>query len=150
MASVTCRVEIYDESLRFRAGTIFRGFHDEFTTSIERRATVLAPVGRAFNDPYFAEARVNGMLRRSIRKLPTSGDSYHISGGVGAFVNYAAAVHEGSRERSIFARRAIAMRFWWRSALCFRDRVGHPAARPNRFLLNAAREVMAADPRVEH
>lgn len=135
---------------RFRAGfrvneaglarqvqPILRRTHSSLTRRIHAQAVADVPVR-------------TGHLGRSHRELPQVFRSpFHVSGGVGAFATYAAPVHEGSRAHRITAKNGKALRFIGSSGdAVFRRSVWHPATRARPWLLNAARRVVATDPRV--
>lgn len=135
---IHARVEINEAGLERQAGPILRGKHRSLTRRIANQARANVPVR-------------SGALGRSIEELPQTYRPFRASGGVkagGGFerVNYAAAVHEGSRPHIIRARNAGALHFFWQGREVFRKSVFHPGVRARPFLRNAARQVVASDP----
>ncbi|UXE04399.1 tail assembly chaperone [Mycobacterium phage Funsized] len=133
MAHVSARVEINDAELERQSGAYLRRKHRQITRRIANQARADVPVR-------------TGNLGRTIGEMPQRYVPYHVSGGVEATADYAAAVHEGSRAHFIRARRAEALHFFWHGREMFRRSVWHPGTRPRPFLRNAARRVVAEDP----
>lgn len=128
-------VRINEPELERQTGADFRAFHRSLTRRIANSARAKVPVR-------------TGNLGRTIGEQPQVYTPFHVSGGVEATANYAAAVHQGSRPHRIVARHAEALRFIWRGQEVFRRSVWHPGTRSRPFLRNAAREVVASDPRI--
>lgn len=135
MARVTARVEINDAELERQSGVFLRRKHRQITRRIANQARADVPVR-------------TGNLGRGIQEMPQVYRPYHVSGGVEDNVDYAAAVHEGSRPHYIRARRAEALHFYWQGREVFRRSVWHPGTRARPFLRNAARRVVGSDPDV--
>lgn len=135
MARVTARVEIDDVALERESGSHLRRKHRSITRRIANQARADVPVR-------------TGNLGRTIGELPQVYTPYHVSGGVEATADYAAAVHEGSRPHYIRARRAQALRFMWHGQETFRRSVWHPGTRSRPFLRNAGQRVVLTDPDV--
>lgn len=122
--------------LERQAAPILRKVHSSLTRKIATQARVDVPVR-------------TGNLGRSIREDPqVFTGPFRVTGGVTAHAEYAAAVHEGSRPHVIRARRAKALSFIWHGERVFFRSVNHPGTRARPFLRNAARRVIAADPRI--
>jgi hypothetical protein len=135
VARVTARIEINEAALERETGEDLRAFHRSLTRRIANQARADVPVR-------------TGNLGRTIGELPQVYTPFRVTGGVEATADYAAAVHEGSRPHIIRARRADALHFWWQGREVFRKSVFHPGTRARPFLRNAARRVVAGDPRV--
>lgn len=115
---------------------IMRRTHASLTRQIATQAKVNVPVK-------------TGHLGRSIREDPQKFvGPFHVTGGVTAHARYAAAVHEGSRPHLIRPRRAKALHFFVGGREVFTKLVRHPGSKGRPFLMNAARQVIAADPRI--
>lgn len=127
-------VHINEPELERQSGADFRAFHRSLTRRIANSARAKVPVR-------------TGNLGRTIGEQPQVYTPFHVSGGVEATADYAAAVHEGSRPHRIIAR-GDALRFMWHGQEVFRKSVWHPGTRSRPFLRNAGREVAAADPRI--
>lgn len=128
--------EVNDAGLVEQARPILRRTHSSLTRKIETQAKVNVPVK-------------TGHLGRSIRQDPqTWPEPLHVSGGVTAHAHYAAPVHQGSRPHVIRPRTKKALSFTWRGQPVIFRSVNHPGTRARPFLMNAARQVLAADPRV--
>ncbi|AGT12925.1 tail assembly chaperone [Mycobacterium phage KayaCho] len=134
-ARIRARVEIDEAALERESGRDLRAFHRSLTRRIANQARADVPVR-------------TGNLGRTIGEMPQVYTPFHVSGGVEATADYAAAVHEGSRPHRIAARSADALRFVWHGRVMFRKSVWHPGTRARPFLRNAARRVVGADPRV--
>ncbi|AHJ88321.1 tail assembly chaperone [Mycobacterium phage Hosp] len=134
-ARIHARVEIDEAALERESGRDLRAFHRSLTRRIANQARADVPVR-------------TGNLGRTIGEMPQVYTPFHVSGGVEATADYAAAVHEGSRPHRIAARSADALRFVWHGRVIFRKSVWHPGTRARPFLRNAARRVVAGDPRV--
>lgn len=79
----------------------------------------------------------HGNLSRSIEKSFTGGANP--SGRVGSRLRYAAAVHNGTKARIIYARKGRYMKFRWKrkgNILVWREYVKHPAVRGSHYLTN--------------
>lgn len=135
MARVTARIEIDDAALERESGVYLRRKHRSITRRIANQARADVPVR-------------TGNLGRTIGELPQVYTPYHVSGGVEATADYAAAVHQGSRPHYIRARPGGALRFMWRGQETFRRSVWHPGGRARPFLRNAGQRVVATDPDV--
>ncbi|QHB37760.1 tail assembly chaperone [Mycobacterium phage Imvubu] len=135
MARVTARVEIDDAALERESGTHLRRKHRSITRRIANQARADVPVR-------------TGNLGRTIGELPQVYTPYHVSGGVEATADYAAAVHEGSRPHYIRARAGGALRFMWNGQETFRRSVWHPGTRSRPFLRNAGQRIILTDPDV--
>lgn len=130
------KFEVNQSGLEQEMHPILRRTHSSFTRQIATQAKVNVPVR-------------TGHLGQSIREDPQAWPGpLHVSGGVTAHADYAAAVHQGSRPHVIRAKRAKALSFFWHGQQVFFKSVNHPGAKGRPFLLNAARQVIAADPRV--
>lgn len=130
------RFDVNQAGLERQAQPILRRTHSSLTRQIDAQAKVNAPVR-------------TGHLGRSVREDPQTWPSpLHVSGGVTAHAKYAAAVHQGSRPHVIRPRTKKALAFVWRGQPVVFRSVNHPGTKARPFLLNAARQVIAADPRV--
>ena len=130
------RFDVNQAGLERQAHPILGRTHSSLTRQTATQAKVNVPVR-------------TGHLGRSIREDPQTWPSpLHVSGGVTAHADYAAAVHQVSRPHVIRARRAKALSFFWHGQRVFFKSVNHPGSKGRPFLLNAARQVLAADPRV--
>lgn len=130
-------IHIDEARLEQQTGRDMRAFHRSVTRRIANQSRADVPVD-------------TGRLGQSIAELPQVYSPFHVSGGVEATTDYAAAVHEGRNGagRRIYARPGGALRFYWNGRVIFRKsvRMGSMAARP--FMRNAARRVVGNDPRV--
>lgn len=117
-ARITARVEIDEAALERESGRDLRAFHRSLTRRIANQSRADVPVR-------------TGNLGRTIGELPQVYVPFHVSGGVEATADYAAPVHEGSHGREVF-----------------RKSVWHPGTRARPFMRNAARRVVAEDPRI--
>lgn len=135
MARIHARVEIDEVALEQESGRDLRAFHRSLTRRIANQARADVPVR-------------TGNLGRTIGEMPQVYVPFHVSGGVEATADYAAAVHEGSRPHRIVARRAEALHFFWHGREMFRPSVWHPGTRARPFLRNAGQRVAATDPRI--
>lgn len=136
MARVTARIEINEAGLEQQSGVILRRKHRSLTRQIATEARARVPV-------------LTGNLGRSIGEMPQTYTPFHVGGGVETTgVDYAAAVHEGSRPHRIVARHAEALHFWWHGREIFRKSVWHPGVRSRPFLRNAGEAVVARDPHI--
>lgn len=128
--------ELNRAGLERQAAPILRRTHSSLTRKIATQARADVPVR-------------TGHLGRSIREDPQHFvGPFHVTGGVTAHAEYAAAVHEGSRPHVIRARRAKALSFVWHGQQVFFRKVNHPGTRARPFLRNAALRIVAADPRI--
>lgn len=98
----------------------------EVTRRTLNRATVLAPVD-------------TGRLRSS-GDMRVKRGSKKVVGEVIFDVNYAAAVHEGSRPHTIRARKRKSLRFVVGGQVIYAKAVHHPGTRPRPFLRTALEE----------
>jgi len=98
---------------------------------ILNQATVDAPFDR-------------GLLRNSHRMRVTP-MSTRVEGLVYNDCEYAAAVHDGQRARTIRARNARALRFEWNGQIFFRKSVRRKAVKARPWLRDAARRVATGD-----
>jgi hypothetical protein len=135
---VTAQVEINEGRLDAEAGPILRRKHASITRQINTQAKANVPVR-------------TGALGRSGEELPQTYRPFRVSGGVkfggGAEdVDYAAAVHEGTRAHVIRARGASALHFFMGSREVFAKSVFHPGTKARPFLRNAGMQVVASDP----
>ncbi len=121
----------------------------------EQSRPILGRVHRSLTRRIDAQAKINvpvrtGHLGRSIREDPQVWKSpFHVSGGVTAHADYAAAVHQGrnGNGRFIYPRNGKMLKFTGRDGrTVFASRVRMGSTRPRPFLLNAAHQVIAADP----
>ncbi|AYB70566.1 tail assembly chaperone [Mycobacterium phage Serendipitous] len=135
MARVTARIEINETGLEQQSGVILRRKHRSLTRQIATEARVRVPVD-------------TGRLGQGIQEMPQRYRPFHVDGGVEDDVEYAAAVHEGSRPHRIVARKAEALHFWWHGREIFRKSVWHPGTRSRPFLRNAGEAVIARDPHI--
>lgn len=132
------RFEVNEPGLHEQARPILRRTHSSLTRQIDAQAKVNVPVR-------------TGFLGRSIREDPQHWPGpLHVSGGVTAHARYAAAVHNGrnGNGRFIYPRTAKALRFVVGGRVVFASRVRMGSTPPRPFLLNAARQVVATDPRI--
>lgn len=136
MARVTARIEINEAALERESGVILRRFHRSLTRRIANQARADVPVR-------------TGNLGRGIREMPQTYSPFHVGGGVEDSVDYAAAVHQGSRPHVIRARNVQYLHFWWHGREVFRRSVFHPGVRARPFLRNAGKRTAAADPAIE-
>lgn len=129
--------EVNEAGLEEQARPILRRRHSSLTRRTDAQAKVNVPVK-------------TGHLGRSIREDPQRWvGPFHVTGGVTAHADYAAAVHNGrnGNGRFIYPRKAKALRFIGRDGkVVFASRVRMGSTRPRPFLLNAARQVVASDP----
>lgn len=135
MASVHARIEVDDAALERESGSHLRRKHRSLTRRIANQARADVPVR-------------TGNLGRTIAELPQTYTPYHVSGGVEATADYAAAVHEGSRAHRIHARPGGTLHFFWGGQEFFRKSVWRPATRARPFLRNAGTRVVSTDPDV--
>jgi hypothetical protein len=133
MAGVTARITIDEAALERESGAHLRRKHRSLTRRIANQARSTVPVR-------------TGNLGRTIGEMPQVYTPFHVSGGVEATADYAAAVHEGSRPHVIRARRADVLHFWSHGREVFRKSVFHPGTRARPFLRNAGQRVVASDP----
>lgn len=131
----SARLTIDEPALERETGGDLRAFHRSLTRRIANSARVKVPVR-------------TGNLGRTIGEEMQVYTPFHVSGGVEATANYAAAVHQGSRPHRIIARGDGTLRFMWHGRETFRKSVWHPGTRSRPFLANAGREVVAGDPRI--
>lgn len=130
------RFDLNRPGLERQATPIIRRTHSSLTRKSATQARVDVPVD-------------TGRLGRSIRELPqVIVGPFHVTGGIGAFTKYAAAVHQGSRPHVIRARPGKTLSFIWHGERVFFKSVRHPGSRARPFLLNAARRVIATDSRI--
>lgn len=134
-ARATARIQINEAELERQTGHDLRAFHRSLTRRIANQARAAVPVR-------------TGNLGRTIGEEPQTYRPFHVSGGVEATADYAAAVHEGSRPHLIRARRAEFLHFFWHGREMFRKSVWHPGTRARPFLRNSAERVVASDPHV--
>lgn len=128
--------QVNDAGLARQVQPILRRTHSSFTRQGMAQAMADVPVR-------------TGHLGRSHRELPqTFAGPFRVSGGVGAFADYAAPVHQGARAHRITARHAKALRFMQNGNEVFRRSVWHPGTRARPWLLNAVTRRISADPRV--
>lgn len=96
-----------------------------------------------------------GALGRSVMEMPQTVAPFRVTGGVQAGggaedVDYAAAVHEGSRPHVIRPRRpGGVLRFEVGGQVLFRRSVRHPGMKARPFLRNAGERIVANDPDVQ-
>lgn len=130
--------EVNEAGLQEQARPILRRTHSSLTRKIDAEAKVRVPVR-------------TGHLGRSIREDPQVWKSpFHVSGGVTAHADYAAAVHNGrnGNGRFIYPRNAKALRFTVGGRTVFASRVRMGSTQPRPFLRNAADHVIASDTRI--
>lgn len=111
----------------------------------ERAAVLAVPRLDRFTERavFNAKERVNvrsGSLRESIGRTPARAVGTKAVADVFARVEHAIYVEMGTRPHEIRARRAKALRFWWRGRIVFRQRVWHPGTTGTKFLSGAVTE----------
>lgn len=85
-----------------------------------------------------------GALKSSIR-MTRGADGIPTAVEITANIEYALAVHQGSRPHVISARDALVLRFPSKSGtIIYAPRVNHPGNKPNPFLWDALLDVVAA------
>jgi hypothetical protein len=129
--------EVNEVGLQEQTRPILRTRHSSLTRRTEAQAKINVPVR-------------TGHLGRSIREDPQVWKGpFHVSGGVTAHAEYAAAVHNGrnGNGRFIYPRNGTTLKFTGRDGrTVFAPRVRMGSTKPRPFLLNAARQAVASDP----
>lgn len=118
-------------------------WHTEVCTQIQLRAKLQV---RAKN-PRLGPANRSNLADTIVKRFSASGLSVLCE--IGSPASYAGYVHDGTPPHIIRARNAKALRFFSQTAaktgsgIVFRQMVNHPGTKPNRFLTDPMRQVLA-------